>query len=153
MGCRGMANLLIYQQRWISLILLVFLLIYSLVISKAEAKTKANLDSFKTSTIDLSNFPKKSIKSIKSDKAKFKTPKIAQNTNTEPVKVFPYPNGIDVNSPLYPPYQTDSDSEQTDITTEENVTPDLPNKDLEIIILNALTNSAIRYPWIIDPRV
>ncbi|WP_242040234.1 hypothetical protein [Anabaena subtropica] len=120
--------------------------------SKAEAKTEEYQGLFKignTSDITLKETP---INTIKYAQDKLETTNITQNATTEPVKVFPNPHEINVPTPINLLDEPDNDFEQPNVSTQENITPGLPKKDLELFILNALTNSAIKYPWIIDPR-
>ncbi|MCF4970433.1 hypothetical protein [Nostoc sp. CMAA1605] len=82
---------------------------------------------------------------------------LAQNTPLVPPKTISIPNNINIPTPSNPLPNSDNNLDETDKIQIENPDsadkkPSLGKTELEIFILNAITNSAIKYPWIIDPR-
>lgn len=73
---------------------------------------------------------------------------ITQTPTPDPIQLFPNWNEIEIPGILNAPEILDS--EPTD-TNEENTSPLLPRQAQEAIILNAITNSATRYPGIVHP--
>uniref|UniRef100_A0A8J7A6B9 Uncharacterized protein n=2 Tax=Desmonostoc muscorum TaxID=1179 RepID=A0A8J7A6B9_DESMC len=142
-----------HQRQNINLFLIIFLLINYLMMSKADAETEKKrdlLNSNKTSD----TIPEKILinNSAKYYQENLNNIKITQNLALEPIRVFPNTNEINVPEPLNPLKKPDSDYDKPDIPIQQNITPILLKKDLELLILNALNNSALKYPWIIDPR-
>ncbi len=142
-----------YRKIPINLVIFISLLINYLLVNRVNAKTRKNID-----LIVYSNNYKRQSKAIAVNYSLNSAQDIRENKNitptlaNEPVKVFPNPNEINLPTPINPLPKPDNNSAQDDIPIQLNITPTLPKKDLELFILNALSNSATKYPWIIDPR-
>ncbi|MBE9215899.1 hypothetical protein IQ247_25095 [Plectonema cf. radiosum LEGE 06105] len=78
------------------------------------------------------------------------SPTVAQTITPESIKVVPQPNDILIPEKLE---SDSSDSQQKQPVTpkEEIDNPALKKQVLELYILNSISNSAKRYPWLINP--
>ncbi|MFN6518072.1 MAG: hypothetical protein RMY29_026785 [Nostoc sp. CreGUA01] len=148
-----MIQTIIHNWQKFYIVIFTFLLVNIFILNKVEAKIKIILESQNNTKVISKNPPDKNI--IKN----LRTRLIAQQLTPVPVRILPTPNGTkipEILNPLNPFQKPDANfdefyPEQPD-TLPEQKNPVLKKKELEIFILNALTNSASRYPWIIDPR-
>lgn len=131
----------------INLVILTSLLINYLLVSRVNAKTQKNID-----LIEHNNNYEEQSEVISVDYLRWRNKNYTPTLANEPAKVFPNPNEINVPTPINPLQTPDTNSEQDDTSIQQNITPAISKKDLELFILNALSNSATKYPWIIDPR-
>ncbi|BCL35232.1 hypothetical protein [Nostoc sp. MS1] len=74
---------------------------------------------------------------------------IVQNFNSAPVKVFPNINIPELPTNILP--DSDSSQPKPNIPDTQNQTPGLNKKNLELLILDSLSNSSNKYPWIVYP--
>lgn len=141
----------------IKLAIFLVLLTNNLLGCRVNAKNKSDIKlifsekSFDSTIVILSN--NNLLNFLKDSETKT----ITQNTLPNAQIIIPSPNDINIPIPINPLQNPDNDFDENDTikpdtSDERNQKPRLQKKDLEIFILNALTNSAIKYPWIIDPR-
>jgi len=147
-----MFNQLLYGQPYIRIVLFTLLFLTHLILDGVEAKSPKIKQAANEVTEEIFTNTFLNYNSCNSTDIC-----IAQNLNSEPEKVFPnltHPSVPELFNPLLTPNTDADEPDQTKPTTpnEQNKNPVLNKKDLQILILNALTNSASRYPWIIDPR-
>ncbi|MBE9205070.1 hypothetical protein IQ244_00660 [Nostoc sp. LEGE 06077] len=153
-----MFNQLFRSQQYMTILLFTLLFLTQLIINKVEAKTpqiKELITSAKTDNVDLA--ARENNIYFNENLYGFKNVYTAQNINSEPVRVFPNFNDINTPKLFNPLLRPDTDFYEPDATkpttpNEPGKNPILDKKNLQIFILNALTNSASRYPWIISPR-
>ncbi|MBE9006196.1 hypothetical protein IQ259_14310 [Fortiea sp. LEGE XX443] len=82
---------------------------------------------------------------------------LTQNLNPAPVRILPNSKDTNVPESLNPLLKPEADSDELDTikpttSNEQEKNPSVNRKKLQLFILNSLTNSASKYPWIIDPR-
>ncbi|WP_066377523.1 hypothetical protein [Anabaena sp. CA = ATCC 33047] len=130
-----MFNYLIDCQRLINIALFTFVLATNLIADRVNAEHQSDIE-LRVSN----NFTDK------------KNTVFTQSFPLKPTRDIPNLQDTNIPTPIIPLQKPDINDEESDTPTEQNEKPILQKKDLEIFILNALTNSAIRYPWIIDPR-
>lgn len=139
-----------YLRMIINLSVFLALLSNNLIIHKVNAQNQANREHKSTENKIIKN------KSLQLHK-KLKYKLLAQNTPITPPKTISIPNNINIPTPSNPLQNSEDNLNETDKTPIDNhdaanQKPSLSKNELEIFILNAITNSASKYPWIIDPR-
>ncbi|WP_103123973.1 hypothetical protein [Nostoc cycadae] len=145
-----MLKQLLRVQQYYNILLFVLLFFTNLIMDKAEAKTTRFPELINSNKLD-NQFPillpNKNIS--KENVYNSRNIYISQTLTSEPVRVFPNFNNTNIPKIFNPFLAPDADSHEPDVSKPN---PILNKKKLQIFILNALTNSASRYPWIIDPR-
>ncbi|MBD2453569.1 hypothetical protein H6G80_05705 [Nostoc sp. FACHB-87] len=150
-----MFNQLLHKQQYYYLLLFTLLFISHLIPEKVEAKTipiQGLINSQPTDNQTFANY--KSGNNIRCNSINTCT---AQNIISEPIQVFPNINDANIPNFFNPILNPDFYNNEPDTTKPTNLNEPQQNfvdtkKKLQLLILNALTNSATRYPWIIDPR-
>ncbi|ARV60612.1 hypothetical protein BZZ01_20110 [Nostocales cyanobacterium HT-58-2] len=147
-----MLHKLICGWQNINLSLLTILLTSIFMFDRVDAKNQAYTNvSVLASTSELEiNTDSHSRKSLLSRQPQiFKKYYIVQKLNQEPIKFFP-----DINIPELPKNtlpESNTNHLNPNNSNRQNQTPDLNNKNLELLILDSLTNSSNKYPWIVYP--
>jgi len=148
-----MLKRIIHHQQYIHVIIFAVFLINNFLSNKLEAKAQIITEPEKnTKIISNNHFYKDTAKNLK-------TNLIAQELTSESNRILPKPEDTkfpEILNPLNPLQKPDINVDEP-ATNQQSIpsepkNPALNKKELEIFILNALTNSASRYPWIIDPR-
>jgi hypothetical protein len=142
----------------IKIAILTFLLTTNLIAGRVRAKKHSDLKSLVISKSFDNTTEKLSHKRLLKDISEALDSKvITRNLSPDQIRVIPNPNNTNILDPINPFQKPDSDADEND-TIKPN-TPDeqdgntkSPKNTLELLILNALSNSVLRYPWIIDPR-
>ncbi|AFY44803.1 hypothetical protein [Nostoc sp. PCC 7107] len=131
-------------HRYITTLLFTLLSFTNFIIDKAEAKTTPFPRLINPHKVN-NKFPILVTNKILLNENSY----ISQNLTPEPVRVFP--NFNDINNPkIFNQFLApEADFYEPDVSKPNHISK---KKKLQIFILNALTNSASRYPWIIDPR-
>lgn len=139
-----MWNKLIRVQRYINLSLFTIFVANIFIAHKADALNPTETEIYlkysgsiaKKNTLSccgniLSNYTPKKVEKFD----------IGQNLNPEPIRVFP-----NINIPQLVPHHLNPNNLNRQLTS-----PDLNPGNLEDLILNSLTNSYNKYPWIVSP--
>ncbi|OCQ94832.1 hypothetical protein BCD64_20630 [Nostoc sp. MBR 210] len=150
-----MFNQLLRDKQYIIILLFIVILFPHFILEKVAAKTipiQDLINSQPKNNQALANY--KSGNNIRCTSINICT---AQNINSDPVQFFPNINNPNIpnlfNPTLNPDfYNTEPDTSKPNNLNDSEQTSVDNKKKLQILILNALTNSATRYPWIIDPR-
>lgn len=142
-----------FYHYYFRIIIVLLFLINNSILSKVEAKAQIVEESKKNTKI-ISNQH-----SDKNTRKQLKTRHIAQASPPTPSRTFPNSDDSkfpEIFNPLNPLQKPDANVDEPGTskpnTRSEPKNSVLNKKDLQIFILNALTNSASRYPWIISPR-
>ncbi|UKO95841.1 hypothetical protein [Nostoc sp. UHCC 0870] len=142
----------------IKIAIFTVLLTTNLIAGRVSAKKHSDLKLLVPSKLFDDTTEKLSHKRLLEDISKALDSKvITQNLSPDQIRVIPNPNNTNILDPINPFQKPDSDADEND-TIKPN-TPDeqdentkSPKNTLELLISNALSNSVLRYPWIIDPR-
>ncbi|MDB9373436.1 hypothetical protein [Nodularia sphaerocarpa] len=135
-------NSSIISQHYINLVLTVFWSFSIQFPVKSAEKIPPNVDSKKLPISSQDMTSKKLVPQISSDIF------ITQTPTPELIQIFPNFNEIDIPGILNAPEILESEPRETNEETTEQL---LPRQAQAAIILNAITNSANRYPWIVHP--
>ncbi|WP_414562497.1 MULTISPECIES: hypothetical protein [unclassified Anabaena] len=126
------------SQSYINLTLTTFLSFIILFPVKSAAKIQPNID-YKQFSISSQDTPSKILT---------EDIFITQTLTPDTIQIFPNFNKIDIPGILNTPEILESEPRDTN---EETTNQLLPRQAQEVIILNAITNSVNRYPWIVHP--
>ncbi|GAX38439.1 hypothetical protein NIES3585_44880 [Nodularia sp. NIES-3585] len=130
------------SQYYINLTLTLFLSFSILFPVKSQEKISQNVDSNELPISSKNITSKKLVPQISEDIF------ITQTPTPDTIQIFPNFNEIEIPGILNAPEILESEPRDTN---EENTDQLLPRQTQETIILNAITNSSNRYPWIVNP--
>ncbi|QLE56041.1 hypothetical protein [Nostoc sp. TCL26-01] len=140
--------ILFHLRRGIDVLILTFFLTNILAIRRVEAKAQENLDNYPdTNSVNSAE---------KDDLGNFNFQPITQNSTPNPARLFPNVNEIDIPEILSPsqnPSFTPNEIEriEQEFIHHQHINPITQARDKQESSLNALTNSHIKYPWIVEP--
>lgn len=130
------------NQCYLRLTLITFLSFIILFPLKSLANLRPNIDSEEFNIASQENTRKKLAQQASENT--FSSP----TSNPDTIQIFPNLNEIDIPEILNNPENLELEPRDTN---EETTNQLLPRQAQEAIILNALNNSANRYPWILHP--
>ncbi|MEA5564280.1 hypothetical protein [Anabaena sp. UHCC 0399] len=147
-----------HLNRVVNIALFTLLLTTNFMVGKVNAKRKLDINLLVSSkSVDNTTEKISNNSLLKKIPGALNSNFITQNSSQDPIRVIPNPNDINILDRIKPFQNPDSDYDENDkiepnTLDDQDINTKLPKNDLELLILNALSNSVFKYPWIIDPR-